>query len=296
MAVEMMQDQAEGLRRLMAQNAVRIVTVTSGRSDVGKTTSVVSLAVALGRRGRSVLILDEGRRGRSVAESLGLEPRYDLASVMRRESSLDEIIVRGPEGVGVIPAGQGLRELAKLDADGREWLARSVECLAQPVDVVLVDAASGQENSALSLSLAAQEVVVVVSGHPGSITDAYALIKVLNHDYGKELFRILVTRASEVEAQSIFGNMAEAAKRFLGASLDFLGCVPEDERVRQSGRSRRAVVDAFPSAPASAAYRQLADRLEQWPHPTGDSGRLEIFLQRLIQTSRMARDGFGATA
>ena len=285
-----MHDQAEGLRRLLAQDVVRIVTIASGRNGVGKTTAVLNLAVALARRGRYVLVLDENSGKNNLSHRLGLDPQHDLLHVLRGEKSLEQIILQGPEGIGIVPAAQGVKALAGLDSGSGERLVGSFRQLPQPVDVVLMDAVAGIERNVLSLSLAAQEVVVVVSGQPASITDAYSLIKVLSQDYAKHKFRILINNMSEEAAQAIFSNMAKAAGRFLDVSLDFMGCIPFDEKLNHSARLHRPVVDAFPAAPSAVAFRQLVETLEQWPYPTADNGRLDVYMQRLIQSSRIAVD------
>ena len=292
MAAEFLQDQAEGLRRLLAQDIVRIVTVTSGRRGVGKTSVVVNLAVALARRGKYVLVIDEHEGASSAAGMLGLTPHRELLHVIKRECNLEDILLRGPEGVEIVPAARGVKALAKLDAAGQEWIVRAFGQLPHPVDVVLVDAIPGPRSETLSLSLASQEVVLTVSPDPTSITDAYALIKVLNQEYAKHHFRVLVAKAkSAEEAQAVFDNMAKTASRFLDISLDFMGFVPFDEKLRQAGRLFRPVVDAFPSAISANAFRMLAEVVEQWPYPREDRAHLETFMQRLIINSRMAAEG-----
>lgn len=291
-----MQDQAAGLRRLLARNPVRVVSVASGRKGVGKTGDVLNLAVALAKRGRNVMLLDENPAGSNLSRLLGLSPKYDLLQVMQREKSLEEVVLRGPEGIGVVPSSQGVKALANLDEDGSEWLLQAFSQFSETPDVILVDALPGLEADGLSLSLAAQEIIVVLSGQATSITDGYALIKILSQQYGRRRFRILVSKAGEREAQAIFGNMAQAASRFLDATLDLMGYVPLDDKLRQSHRLGRPVVEAFPEAPSAVCFRQLAEVLEQWPYPTDDSAQLRGFMQRLIRTGRTATEGLRSGA
>jgi flagellar biosynthesis protein FlhG len=289
---EILQDQAEGLRRLLSRDFVRVVTLASGGEGVGKTSIVANLAVALARQGRRVLVLDERIGQAGLAARLGLAPRFDLMHVIRREKTLEDVILHGPEGVDIVSAGQGLAALGELDADAQEWLVRSFSRLPDPVDVVLVDAVPGAASNIPSLSLASQEVVVVVSGEPSAIKEAYALIKVLNLNVAKRRFHILVSKCQgEEEARNLFRNMAEAANRFLGVSLDFMGHVPLDEKVAQAGRLFRTVVDAFPSAPAAKAFHGLAGAMDRWPCPSAETGRLDAFMERLIQSSRITAAG-----
>lgn len=290
---EVVQDQAEGLRRLLARDSVRVVTLTSGRTGVGKSNIVANLAAALAKRGRHVLVLDEQQGKGSVESLFGLSARYDLMHVIRREKTLEEVVTSGPEGVHIVAAGEGLQVLAGLGQDDQDWLVQSFRQLSQSVDVVLVDAVAGIASNVLPLTLASQEIVIVVSRHASSITDAYALIKVLNQRFAIRRFHIVVSKVhDEAEARTLYRKMAEVAGRFLEISLDFMGYVPQDEKLKQAGRIFRPVIDAFPTAASSAAVRGLAEALEQWPYPTGDSGRLESFMQRLIQSSRMAAEGF----
>jgi len=285
---EIVHDQAEGLRRMLGGGGVRAVTVASGRAGVGKTSVLINLAVALARRGKYVMIIDERANAGNVAGQLGLAPRYDLMHVIKHQKRLEDVTLQGPHGIVIVPAAEGAKALSEIDSAGQECLVQAFSGLAQRVDVVLVDAASGGAANALSMSLASQEVVVVVTTQPASITDAYALIKTLNQEFARRQFRIVVSKAaSHTEALAIYNNMAQAAGRFLDVSLDFMGYIPLDEKLRQAIRIGRPVVDAFPLADSSRNFRQLAEVVEQWPCSANDGGHLEGFMQRLIQNSRM---------
>ena len=290
---DVLQDQAEGLRRLLARDSVRVVTLTSGRTGVGKTNIVTNLAAALAKRGRHVLVLDEQQGKGGIETLLGLSMHYDLMHVIRREKTLEEVMLHGPEGVDIVAAGDGLRVLGELGQEDQDWLVQSFRQVSKSVDVVLVDAVAGIASNVLPLSLASQEIVIVVTQHPSSITDAYALIKVLNQRFAIRRFHILASKVqNEAEAQVLFKNMAEVAERFLDVSLDFMGYVPFDEKMKQAARICRPVVDAFPKAASAKSVRELAEAMEQWPQPSGENGRLEVFMQRLIQSSRIAAEGF----
>lgn len=290
---DILQDQAEGLRRLLARDTVRVVTLTSGRTGVGKSNIVINLAAALAKRGRRVLVLDEQQGKGGMETLLGLTARYDLMHVIRREKTLDEVMLRGPEGVDIVSAGNGLRVLGELSQDDQDSLVQSFRQVSNTVDVVLVDAVAGVASNVLPLSLASQEIVIVVSQHPSSIKDAYALIKVLNQNFAIHRFHILASKVKdEQEAQALYDNMAEVAVRFLKVTLDFMGYVPLDEKLKQAARICRPVVDAFPVAASAKAIRGLAETMEQWPQPSGEDGCLESFMQRLIQSSRIAAEGF----
>lgn len=292
---EIVQDQAEGLRRLFARDFARIITVAGGKTGVGKTHVVINLAISLARRGKRVLVLDS-QHGRGNLEALlGIKPRYNLSHVIRRERTLEEVMVEGPQGVGIIQAAQGLKSLAGLDEEDQNWLVHSFSQLPQPPDVVLVDAGSAGAQS--SLSMASQEIIIVVSGHHDSITDAYGLIKSLSRNFAKHHFHILVNKIeSEHEARAVYANMAQVAGRFLDVTLDFMGFVPFDEKLKRAALLCRPIAEAYPAAEAALAFKDMAEAVDQWPYPPGDSGRIESFMQRLIVSSRLTQEAFNQEA
>lgn len=291
------EDQAEGLRRLLVQDSPHIITVASGSMGVGKTSTVINLAVALARNGKDVLVIDENAGANNLTDTLGLAARRDLLDVIRRDKTLDEVIISGPEGFRLLPAGRGMQMLGKLGSHDQTYLIDCFGGSAQPTDVVLIDVAPGQISPLLSLTLSSHEMVVVVSPEPSSITAAYALIKHISGDNDMQRFRILVNKVSvEAEAQLIFDNMAGVASRHLAVSLDFMGFIPPDDKLRQSNRRGRSVIELFPAAVSAAAFRRAVESLTCWSHCEGEdneskskSKELGSFMQCLIQGSQSQR-------
>lgn len=286
---EFLRDQAEGLRRLFAGDFVRAVAVAGGQGGVGKTQVTMNLAVMLARRGRRVLVMD-GQDGQGGVEgALGVKAPYSLSHVIRGERSLEEVLIEGPGSIAIMPAGRGVPALAGLDRSRQEHLLQSFARLSSLFDVVLMDAGTGSNRS--SFSLAAQEIVMVVTDQPDSLTDAYGLVKSLSRNFARRHYHVLVNKADSArEARAIFAKMAEVAGRFLDVSLEFMGYVPHDDKLRQSALLCRPVSDAFPTAEAALAFRELAETLEQWPFPSNDDGRIESLVQRLIIGSRMSSE------
>ncbi len=288
---EIVADQAEGLRRLLQHDYVRIVAVIGGRQGVGRTTAVTNIAVALARRGRRVLILDEQVERRNVDSMLGIAGGDDLLQVIRGKRTLAQVMRPGPDGVMVATAAQSLKALAIPDFRREDNLVRAFRQLSASIDVVLIDALSDVASNQLSFSLAAQEIVLMVSPSTASLTDAYALIKVLSRDFARRQFHILVNRVTNrTEGEAIFANLAGVAARFLRIQPKLVGWVPKDDKLRQASRLRRLVVDAFPDAPAATAFRRLAEAVDEWPYPKGETGRLDNFALRLIQRSRLTAE------
>lgn len=287
-------DQADGLRRLLARDALRVITVSSATAGVGKTSCVVNLAAALARAGRNVLILDESPGRNNVSDVLGIHARFDLLDVINRVKPLEQVLARGPEGISVLPASRGVARLAGI---GREDQDRLIDCfgsLPAPVDVVLVDTATGNSGKALPVSLAAQEVLLVLSRSAASITGNYALIKTMSRHYARRHFRVLVNKVrTEREAKTIFLNMAQAAQRYLSVSLDYQGFIPPDDKLERATALCTSVVEAFPTAPSAAGFRNVANAITDWSCRGEAEESIGNFMQRLIQSSRLGAASVG---
>ncbi len=282
---EMRVDQAAGLRRMAQPNPVRVIAVTSGKGGVGKTNVSVNLAVSLADAGKQVMLLDADLSLANIDVLLGMHPDKNLSHVIDGERTLDEIIIPGPSGIMVVPASSGVKRLSELSTVENAGLIRAFSELTQDVDTLIIDTAAGINESVTSFSRAAQEVVVVVCDEPASITDAYALIKVLNTDYGIQRFRVLANQAhSAQEGRELFNKISRVTERYLDVTMEFMGAVPYDDYLKKAVRKQRAVVQAYPRSRASMAFRNLAQKTDKWPVPSAAGGHLEFFVERLIQS------------
>ncbi len=279
-------DQAAGLRQMVKPEPVRVIAVTGGKGGVGKTNVSVNLAVALAQLGRRVMLLDADLGLANVDVVLGLHPEYDLSHVLRGERTLEQVLLTGPAGIRVAPAASGVQQMAELSAAEHAGLIRAFSDVGNETDVLIVDTAAGISDVVISFSRAAQEVVVVVCDEPASITDAYALIKLLNREYGVERFRILANMArSAQEGRDLYNKMCRVTDRYLDVMLSYIGSIPYDDNLRKAVRSQKPVVEAFPRSRAAQTFKNLAKKADNWPVPEGVSGHLQFFVERLIQFS-----------
>jgi flagellar biosynthesis protein FlhG len=265
-------DQADGLRRLLDREGLRIVSVSAaGRSgsDIGAT---INLAGALAEIGSDVLILDEWSGLPTGAGALGLNVRFNLEDLLGGSRPLDDMIVHGPGGIRILPLARSSRGLSQLPEDERRRLTLRLRHLGNPVDTLLVDGALGGASALLTGATGAREVIVLAGGGAAEITAAYALIKRLSNEFARREFHILVGNvASEHRARSIVGHMAGVARHYLRVSLDFMGHVPPDEKLLHAARLRLPVVAAFPGAAAAGSFRTLAQAVAGWPRETDDA-------------------------
>jgi flagellar biosynthesis protein FlhG len=263
---------------------VQVLAITGGKGGVGKTSVAVNLAAALAGRSRRVVLLD-GDLGLANADVfLGLSPRYTLAHVLSGERTLDEIMVQAPQGFQLIPAAAGAADLAQLGAAEHLGLVRAFSTLATRLDVMIVDTAAGLSHSVMQFSQAAQQVIVVLCDEPASITDAYALIKVLSRQHGVQRFRVL---ANQIRlpggGRELFQRFQRVAARFLDVTLEYAGEIPDDDCLRRSVRGQRPVLDEYPLSPAARAFKKLAAHADTWPVPAGPRGNIEFFVERLVR-------------
>jgi flagellar biosynthesis protein FlhG len=278
-------DQAAGLRNppLAAARPVRVVAVASGKGGVGKTNVSVNVAVALAEAGRSVMLLDADLGLANIDVLLGLSPRFTLSDVLEGRCTLEDTFLEGPNGITVVPAASGKRRMAELSFSEHAGLIRAFSTMERELDALIIDTAAGISGSVVSFAEAAQEVIVVVCNEPTSITDAYALIKVLTREHGLRRVQVLANSVrSQHEGRELFEKLSRVSERFLDVTLSYLGHVPFDDWLRRAVQKQQAVVQAFPTAPSAGAFRRLAHSLEQWAVPNGPRGHLEFFVERLV--------------
>lgn len=275
-------DQASGLRN-MTNSRVKVIAVTGGKGGVGKTNITLNMAVSLAKQGKRVLVLDADLGLANVDVLLGIRVTKNLSHVLSGECTLDEVIVVGPLGVMIIPATSGTQSMVELTVVEHAGLIQAFSSLQTPIDFLLIDTAAGISNMVLSFAQAAQDIVLVVCDEPTSITDAYAVIKLLSKDHDAFKFKIVANMVrSFKEGNDLFIKLTRVTDRFLDVSLELIGCVPFDTNVRQAVRKQKLVIEEFPNTPASIALGLLANKVLTWPIPVQAKGNLEFFIEKLL--------------
>lgn len=286
-----MYDQASGLRRLTHPTRTKVITVTGGKGGVGKTNITLGLATSLAKQGKKVMVLDADLGLANVDVLLGLRVGKNLGHVMQGICDLQDIMVEGPYGMKIIPAASGLKNMAELTAAQHAGLIRAFGSLDEDIDVLLVDTAAGISDMVLSFARAAQDVLMVVCDEPTSITDAYALIKLLSNEHDVTRFKIVANMVrSYREGRELFMKLTRVTERFLNANLELVACIPMDEKVRQSVKKQKVVVDSFPKSPAALAINALANKALSWPVPIDATGHMEFFVERLLMRTENSGD------
>lgn len=288
----MIEDQASSLRRVNQSRLIKVIAVTGGKGGVGKTNVTLNTAISLAQQGKRVMVLDADLGLANVDVLLGLRVEKNLSHVLSGECTLDEVLVEGPYGIKIAPASSGSQSMTELTATEHAGLIRAFSELQSQIDVLIVDTAAGISDMVLSFSKASQDIMMVVCDEPTSLTDAYALIKILNKEHGIFRFKIVANMVRSLrEGDELFSKLSKVTDRFLDVALELVAVIPFDENVRKSVRKQKAIVEAFPTSPAAMAIRRLAKKAIEWPIPNQPGGHLEFFLEQLVTKKTTSDNG-----
>lgn len=265
---------------------VQVIAITSGKGGVGKSNIAVNLSLALIEQEQNVLLFDADLSLANVDVLLGVTVTKTVADVLSGRCSVDDIIVTGPNGLSVVPASCGLHKMASMGAREYIGVISAFSQLQKSLDVMVIDTAPGLSQQVVHFLKASQEIVVVICDEPSSISDAYALIKMMNVEYDVVRFRVVVNMAkSESEGEVIFNKLLRVTDRFLDVSLQYTGCIPYDETIKKSVMRQKPVFEAYPKSKAAIAFRNIAAIVKDWPLPQTPKGHIEFFVESLVENS-----------
>jgi flagellar biosynthesis protein FlhG len=269
------------------QRPVRVIAITSGKGGVGKTNIATNLAYHLSQMNRKTLVLDADMGLANIDVVLGIAPKYNLYHVLRGEKALCDVIVDGPGGMKILPATSGIQEMADLSRGEKLALLDELDGLGTELDFMLIDTAAGIAGNVIYFNVAAREIIVVVSPEPTSITDAYALIKILYSNYGEKRFMLLVNMVrNSNEAREVFLKVSNATSHFLNLSIESLGYVLEDVKVTEAVRRQKALAELYPDSRANKCLQSIARKLCKLQPEFSESGSLKFFWKSIVEKER----------
>ncbi len=296
----MKKDQADGLRHIVASDALskeemrmrpenhsspRVIAVTSGKGGVGKTNIVGNLAVALERRGKRVVVIDADVGLANIDIIFNIQPKYNISHVVSGEKNLSDIMVTSAHGIRIIPGGSGFGHLTQFTEGQKLNLLSEFEVLEDNTDILLVDTGAGISANVLYFNSAADECIVVATKEPTSITDSYALMKVLSRDYGTKYFKLIVNMVnSEKEAKSVYASLSGALDKFLkNVFLEYIGFIPVDIDLQKAVRTRKLVLDDSRETPSAKAIIEIAEAIDTSERKSSSSGNIRFFMNSILE-------------
>ncbi len=267
---------------------LKTIAIASGKGGVGKTNVAVNLAVALARMGRRVMLFDADLGLANADLLLGLRPLRSLHDLVTgTASTLEEIVTEGPDGLLLVPSASGIGSMANLTPAEHTGLIRAFSTYDQPLDVLIVDTAAGLQDSVTSFCVAVQNVSVVICDEPASLTDAYALIKVLHQDHGLRRFRVVCNMLRTPESgRRLMQKLSSVCMQYLPeVILEASGMIPMDEDLRRAVQRREPVVSLYPNSLSGRALVELARQADRWAVADSDVGGIGFFVERMLQGS-----------
>lgn len=291
-----MRDQAEKLREMAQktyesthraiikkESTARVIAVTSGKGGVGKTNFTVNLALALSNYGKKVLIIDADLGLANIDIVLGSSAPYNISNLIENGLQITDIIVEGPNNIRFISGGSGIYNLANLSEQQLQYFIMQITLLDRWADVILIDTGAGINRNVLNFVMAADEVIIVTTPEPTSVTDAYAMMKVYAGHHGRAPLKLVVNRVADVdEGQTVVDKLIHVAFRFLGLPMTSLGFVYDDRNVSKAVKSQIPFLLSFPRSISSRCIEQIAHRLlydKDISESTGIKGFLHRFLE-----------------
>jgi len=267
----------------------KVIAVTSGKGGVGKTNVVANVAVALSRMGQRVLIFDADLGLGNLDVLFGMVPKFTLEHVLLGQKSLSEVMIEGPCGVRILPTSSGREQLTRLSVEQQLILQTEFDRLEESVDVLLIDTGAGIGGNVLYFATMAREIVVVASPEPTSITDAYAVMKVLSKRHGERRFNLLVNMArGDAEAREVYRKLSLVADRFLDIMITYIGYIPKDDYLPMAVCEQRAVVECFPQTRSSLSFVRLAQTIKEWPSDGGPKGSVQLLWRQMLTGAPVA--------
>lgn len=264
-------DQAQNLRNIIKKENTlmpmsRVITVTSGKGGVGKSNLAVNIAIAMGRAGKRVIILDADFGLANIEVMLGIRPKYNLADLMFKGKQITDIITEGPENVSFISGGSGIQELTNLTKEQVINFSSKLEELDRRADVIIVDTGAGISGNVMEFVMSSAEVILVATPEPTSMTDAYALLKTLDRqpEFAREHCRIKLVAnrvSNEKMGKELYEKLSLVAEKFLNLSLEYIGSVPTDMNINKAVMKQKPITIAFPMSPASRAIEEISKKV-----------------------------------
>jgi len=268
---------------LKSEQPTSVYSITSGKGGVGKTAVVANLAYVLASMGKRVLILDADLGLANIDVVFGISPTFNLNHFFTGEEDLQGIMVDGPLGIKILPAGSGIQNFTNLDSHQKMRLLDGLDAMQNHFDFVLIDTEAGISEHVTYFNTAAQEILVITTPEPTATTDAYGLMKLMSTQYHDKNFNLVVNQIqNEDDALDVYRKLTMVANRYLDISIDYLGSIPDDRQMVESIRKQKVISELYPGSKITQAFRQLAGRICSEPTQAAPKGNLQFFWKKLL--------------
>jgi flagellar biosynthesis protein FlhG len=271
---------------ILTKRNSRVITITSGKGGVGKTNFAVNTAIALMQQGQRVVILDADFGLANIEVVLGTIPKFTLLDVIKNKKNILEIISHGPNNVRFISGGSGVEELSRLSVTEINNFMKNINLLDSLFDIIIVDTGAGVSENVINMILAGDDVLVVTTPEPTSITDAYALIKIISSKSKDKNIKIIINRAeSEKEAELVYSNLKEVVAKYLGNNIEFLGYLSQDDSVKRAVKKQNPFMISYPGSLISKQIIEISKKIVELKTQTNSKSHsgAKAFIKKFLQ-------------
>lgn len=268
-----MMDQAEKLRNLVQKEKTvkkesklnlskpRIITVTSGKGGVGKSNFVVNVSIALQKMGKKVLIFDADIGMGNDDVLMGFLPKFNVYDIIFDNKSIEEVVIEGTFGVRLLPGGTGISKFEEVTEVQREAFINKLSEL-DDIDYIIIDTGAGVNRSVLGFIACCEELILITTPEPTSLTDAYSLLKTVNHFKLQDSAKLLVNKTiDDVEGEATYDKFNNVVNKFLNIKLQYLGNMSEDKKLIRAVRSQEPFLVSYPNSSVSKDVDYIAKKL-----------------------------------
>ena len=265
--------------------SAKVITVTSGKGGVGKTNITINLAIALSEMGKRVTVMDADLGLGNIDVLLGVVPKYTLVDVIYNNKNIVEVLSDGPGNIKFVAGGSGIEDLAKLDNYQIQKFLANIALLDKISDIILIDTGAVLSDSVMNFVMAADEVILVTTPEPTSITDAYAIIKAVSKRDSNKTVKLIINRAENAtEANNITNKFSMVTQKFLEIKLQPLGFILQDNMVIKAVKAQQPFSISFPKSMASKQIKDISKRLLDINENFINEGRTGIksFVSRFV--------------
>jgi len=282
-----MLDQAEKLRQLVndkdkSVNPPKIITVTSGKGGVGKSNFVVNLAITLQKMGKKVLILDADIGMGNDDVLMGVMPKYSIYDIIFNNKTIEQVLIKGPFGVKLLPAGTAITNLEGITEAQIERFIKNLSTLEE-LDYIIMDTGAGVNKSVLGFISCSEELIILTTPEPTAITDAYSLLKAVSHFNIKQNAKLVINKTiDDQDGKITYNKFKNAVNKFLHIDLEYLGCIQEDRKAIQAVRRQIPFVIVYPNCNASKDIISIAKNILGNSKIYNDNVSVERFFKKLF--------------
>jgi len=246
----------------------RVLAVTSGKGGVGKTNIALNLAIEFQRLGKMVLVVDADLGMANIHLLAGIHPEHNLKDIITAGLKVSEIIVEGPEGIGIVPGGAGVLALADSTPVERVRMLAALEDMELAADIVIVDTGAGMSTGVRDFLLSADEILFVLTPDITSLADAYGLLKALHHEnYGGPVYSVVNMVTTLQQSADVALRFSGCVRQFLGREVVNVGYILKDATVGAATVNRTPFSVYDKEARVSKNVRNLAASLLQKDMP-----------------------------